>query len=117
VLPRWSDGRVALLGDAASCVSLFGDGSTLAMAGAFTLAEELAAAPGDPETAFRRYESAHRRLVDPKQRGIGQAAALIVPATVESSRPRCHWLVKRVGRTTRTTLRSASPTGASYCSP
>jgi 2-polyprenyl-6-methoxyphenol hydroxylase-like FAD-dependent oxidoreductase len=81
VLPRWSIGRVALLGDAASCVSLFGDGSTLAMAGAFTLAEELAAAPGDPATAFRRYESAHRRLVDPRQRGIRQGAALLVPAT------------------------------------
>jgi 2-polyprenyl-6-methoxyphenol hydroxylase-like FAD-dependent oxidoreductase len=82
VLPRWSNGRVALLGDAASCVSLFGDGSTLAMAGAFTLAEELAAAPADdPRAAFRRYESIHRGLVDPKQRAIGQAAALIVPAT------------------------------------
>lgn len=33
-LEQWSAGRVALLGDAASCVSLFGDGSTLAMAGA-----------------------------------------------------------------------------------
>ncbi|GGS57094.1 oxidoreductase [Planobispora rosea] len=80
-LPRWWNGRVALLGDAASCVSLFGDGSTLAMAGAFTLAGELAAAPDDPRTAFRRYEAAHRRLVDPKQRNIGRAAALMVPAT------------------------------------
>ncbi|GAA0435846.1 oxidoreductase [Acrocarpospora corrugata] len=80
-LPRWWNGRVALLGDAASCVSLFGDGSTLAMAGAFTLAEELAASPHDPQAAFHRYEIAHRRLVDPKQRNIGQAASLIVPAT------------------------------------
>ncbi|GII05163.1 FAD-dependent monooxygenase [Planobispora takensis] len=80
-LPRWWNGRVALLGDAASCVSLFGDGSTLAMAGAFTLAGELASAPDDPRAALRRYEAAHRRLVDPKQRNIGQASALIVPAT------------------------------------
>ncbi|MEO3856595.1 FAD-dependent monooxygenase [Acrocarpospora sp. B8E8] len=80
-LPRWWTGRVALLGDAASCVSLFGDGSTLAMIGAFTLAEELAASPDDPQAAFRRYESAHRLLVDPKQRAIEQASALIVPAT------------------------------------
>lgn len=80
-LPRWWSGRVALLGDAASCVSLFGDGSTLAMAGAYTLAEELAAAPDDPQAAFRRYETGHRRLVDPKQRNIGQASALLVPAT------------------------------------
>ncbi|MEV7803628.1 FAD-dependent monooxygenase [Microbispora sp. NPDC088329] len=80
-LPRWWKGRVALLGDAASCVSLFGDGSTLAMAGAFTLAEALAVHPGDPGAAFRRYEAAHRRLVDPKQRNVAQASALLVPAT------------------------------------
>ncbi|MEN3538260.1 FAD-dependent monooxygenase [Microbispora sp. ZYX-F-249] len=80
-LPRWSKGRVALLGDAASCVSLFGDGSTLAMVGAFTLAEALAAHSGDPVAAFRRYEAAHRRLVDPKQRNVAQASALLVPAT------------------------------------
>ncbi|WP_326819797.1 FAD-dependent monooxygenase [Streptosporangium sp. NBC_01756] len=80
-LPRWWNGRVALLGDAASCVSLFGDGSTLAMTGAFTLAEELASSPDDPQAAFRRYETTHRRLVEPKQRNVGQAAALLVPAT------------------------------------
>lgn len=80
-LPRWWKGRVALLGDAASCVSLFGDGSTLAMTGAFTLAEALAAHPGDPGAAFRRYETTHRRLVEPKQRAVGQASALLAPAT------------------------------------
>ena len=30
-LPAWARGRIALLGDAASCVSLFGDGSSLAV--------------------------------------------------------------------------------------
>ncbi|MEU7884043.1 FAD-dependent monooxygenase [Microbispora bryophytorum] len=79
-LPRWWKGRVALLGDAASCMSLFGDGSTLAMAGAFTLAEALAGT-ADPGAAFRRYEATHRRLADPKQRNAGQASALLVPAT------------------------------------
>ncbi|WP_199565547.1 FAD-dependent monooxygenase [Spongiactinospora rosea] len=80
-LPRWWQGRVALLGDAASCASLFGDGSTLAMAGAYTLAGELAASPDDPRAAFQRYESGHRRLADPKQRGVRLAAGLLVPAT------------------------------------
>jgi 2-polyprenyl-6-methoxyphenol hydroxylase-like FAD-dependent oxidoreductase len=77
----WWHGRVALLGDAASCVSLFGDGSSLAMAGAFTLAQELAASPGDHRLAFRRYEASHRTLVDPKQRNIARAASLLIPAT------------------------------------
>jgi 2-polyprenyl-6-methoxyphenol hydroxylase-like FAD-dependent oxidoreductase len=80
-LDRWSDGRTALLGDAASSVSLFGDGSTLAIAGAFTLAGELAASPRDHGPAFARYEAAHRKLVEPRQRNIGLAAALMIPAT------------------------------------
>jgi 2-polyprenyl-6-methoxyphenol hydroxylase-like FAD-dependent oxidoreductase len=77
----WWQGRVALVGDAASCVSLFGDGSSLAMAGAFTLAQELAASPGDHRVAFGRYEASHRRLVEPKQRNIGRGASLLIPAT------------------------------------
>jgi 2-polyprenyl-6-methoxyphenol hydroxylase-like FAD-dependent oxidoreductase len=80
-LDRWANGRVALVGDAASSVSLFGDGSTLAMAGAYTLAEELAATPADPQSAFARYEAKHRTLVDPRQGNVAVAAALMVPAT------------------------------------
>lgn len=80
-LPAWSDGRVALVGDAASCVSLFGDGTSLAIAGAFTLADELAASPADHLEAFGRYEARHRTLVDPKQRAVAVAGALMVPAT------------------------------------
>ncbi|MER5649999.1 FAD-dependent monooxygenase [Streptosporangium sp. NPDC002524] len=80
-LPTWARGRVALLGDAASCVSLFGDGSSLAIAGAHTLAKALAARPADHAEAFRHYETEHRALVDPKQRGIGRATALLVPKT------------------------------------
>jgi 2-polyprenyl-6-methoxyphenol hydroxylase-like FAD-dependent oxidoreductase len=77
----WWRGRVALAGDAASCMSLFGDGSSLAMAGAFTLAEELAASPGDHRSAFGRYEARHRRLVDPRQRNIARGTSLLIPAT------------------------------------
>ncbi|MEU5024862.1 FAD-dependent monooxygenase [Streptomyces milbemycinicus] len=80
-LDSWANGRIALLGDAASSVSLFGDGSTLAMAGAHTLAEELAATPNDPQAAFARYETRHRTLVDPRQGSVTTAAALMVPAT------------------------------------
>ena len=39
-LTTWTRGRIALTGDASSCVSLFGDGSTLAIAGAHTLATD-----------------------------------------------------------------------------
>jgi 2-polyprenyl-6-methoxyphenol hydroxylase-like FAD-dependent oxidoreductase len=80
-LPAWTRGRITLLGDAASCVSLFGDGSSLAMVGAFTLASALAAYPADHARAFDRYESQHRTLVDPKQRNVGRTMALLIPKT------------------------------------
>jgi len=45
-LDRWSDGRVALLGDAAFCPSPFsGQGTSLAIVGAYVLAGELAQWP------------------------------------------------------------------------
>lgn len=80
-LDRWSTGRVTLLGDAASCVSLFGDGSTTAIIGARTLAEELALTPALPGAALARYEQRHRKVIVPKQRGVRAAAAFIVPGS------------------------------------
>jgi 2-polyprenyl-6-methoxyphenol hydroxylase-like FAD-dependent oxidoreductase len=80
-LPSWSQGRVALLGDAASCMSLFGNGSSLAITGAATLARALSATPDDHATAFRAYEAEHRVRVRPTQRGRLIAGALLVPAT------------------------------------
>jgi 2-polyprenyl-6-methoxyphenol hydroxylase-like FAD-dependent oxidoreductase len=80
-LPRWSKGRVTLAGDSASCLSLFGEGSTLAMTGAHTLARELAAAPADPQRAFDRYETAHRAVVAPKLNGYRMGAAMLLPST------------------------------------
>ncbi|GGF21530.1 oxidoreductase [Youhaiella tibetensis] len=79
-LPKWSSGRVALLGDAASCVSLFGEGSSLAMAGARTLGEALSG-HDDLGAGLQAYEARHRRLVAPRQKGIGANAAVLVPRT------------------------------------
>lgn len=99
-LPRWSQQRVAVAGDAASCLSLFGDGSTLAMAGAYTLAQELAqwAECGEllPEKAFARYEKVHRAVVAPKLNGYRLGAAMVLPAT-------------RAGILTRNTIARAIP--------
>lgn len=80
-LPAWSRGRVALVGDAAATVSLFGDGSSLAMIGGYTLAEALATTPGDHTSALRAYETRHRALAHSRQRGYTIAAALLVPTT------------------------------------
>ena len=80
-LVNWARGRVTLLGDASSCASLFGDGSTLAIAGAYTLAAALAEHPTEPETAFRQYQAVHRRLVDPRLKGLPLIAGFLVPRT------------------------------------
>ena len=77
-VPTWSTGRVALVGDAASCVSLFGDGSSLAMTGAFTLADALT---GDIDSGLRDYEARHRPQRAAKENAVTLAANLFVPAT------------------------------------
>jgi len=80
-LDTWSRGRIGLLGDAASSVSLFGDGSSLAMAGAYTLGRTLAEHRDDLGQGLRAYEYEHRKLIAPKQNGFTAAATLMVPAT------------------------------------
>jgi 2-polyprenyl-6-methoxyphenol hydroxylase-like FAD-dependent oxidoreductase len=75
-MDRWSSGRVALLGDAAFCGSpLGGNGTSMALVGAYVLAGELAAAEGDHVTAFARYEAEMRDYVTQCQRfakgGVG----------------------------------------------
>ena len=70
-MKRWSNGRVALLGDAAYAPTLItGQGSSLAVVGAYVLAGELKAAEGDQRIAFARYESQMRRYVTQNQRII-----------------------------------------------
>ena len=57
-LPRYSAGRVVLVGDAAHCPSpAAGQGTSMALVGAYLLAGELAAAAGEHQTAFDRYEA------------------------------------------------------------
>jgi 2-polyprenyl-6-methoxyphenol hydroxylase-like FAD-dependent oxidoreductase len=63
-LDHWSTGRVALVGDAAYCATpLSGQGTGIALVGAYVLAGELAAAAGDHVTAFANYESEMREYV------------------------------------------------------
>jgi 2-polyprenyl-6-methoxyphenol hydroxylase-like FAD-dependent oxidoreductase len=65
--PRWSKGRVALLGDAAFCPSpVGGGGSSLALIGAYVLAGELSRTD-DPRSALTRYEQFMRPHVTSAQ--------------------------------------------------
>ncbi|WP_280499813.1 FAD-dependent monooxygenase [Nocardia cyriacigeorgica] len=68
VMDRWSRGRVGLLGDAAfSSSPMSGQGTGLALVGAYVLAGELAAAGWDPEIGFARYEARMRSFVEANQ--------------------------------------------------
>ncbi|TDV52197.1 FAD-dependent monooxygenase [Actinophytocola oryzae] len=68
-LDSWSDGRIALVGDAAYCASAAsGQGTSLALVGAYVLAGELAAACGDHVAGFAGYEAALREFVDVNQK-------------------------------------------------
>ncbi|MFF2197317.1 FAD-dependent monooxygenase [Streptomyces sp. NPDC058157] len=87
-MPRWSAGRVALVGDAAYAPSfLTGQGTSLALVGAYLLAGELAAHPGHRE-AFAAYERLARPFVTADQDLVGEGDAALFPRTEEALRRR-----------------------------
>jgi 2-polyprenyl-6-methoxyphenol hydroxylase-like FAD-dependent oxidoreductase len=79
LLPSWSRGRIALIGDAAAAPSLLaGQGSALAMVEAYVLACALHEADGDYRVAFASYQSRLQGIVRAKQDaavGMGSAFA------------------------------------------
>jgi 2-polyprenyl-6-methoxyphenol hydroxylase-like FAD-dependent oxidoreductase len=82
--PRWAGGRVALVGDAAAAPSfLTGQGSSLALVGAYMLAESRASHP-DHTAAFAAYERDTRAFVELNQAQVGVGRAALVPVTAEA---------------------------------
>jgi 2-polyprenyl-6-methoxyphenol hydroxylase-like FAD-dependent oxidoreductase len=71
----WSAGRVTLVGDAGYCPSpLSGQGSSLALVGAYVLACELRAADGDHRDAFAAYQRRMQAFAERNQRiALGNA--------------------------------------------
>ncbi|QDE39052.1 hypothetical protein FIV34_07485 [Luteibacter pinisoli] len=63
-MPAWSKGRVVLAGDAAHCASPFsGQGTSLALVGAFVLGRALATSGGNLDAALHGYEERMRPYV------------------------------------------------------
>jgi 2-polyprenyl-6-methoxyphenol hydroxylase-like FAD-dependent oxidoreductase len=82
MMPSWTAGRVALIGDACSCPSLLaGQGSSLAMAAAYILAGELNKAGGDYRVAFNAYEQMLKPVMIGKQRAAQSFAGSFAPRT------------------------------------
>jgi len=83
-MPCWSSGRIAFLGDAAYAPSfLTGQGSSLALVGAYMLARSLAA-HRDHTEAFAAYERDIRGFVELNQAQVGEGDAALFPTTAEA---------------------------------
>lgn len=93
-MPAWTNGRVALVGDAAAAVSLMaGEGTGLGMTEAYVLAGELHKAGGDHAAAFQRYEARLRSFIEAKQKAARGFAASFAPRTAAGV-----WLRNQVSR-------------------
>lgn len=80
-LPSWGRGRVVLVGDACQAVSLLaGQGASMAMAGAFALATELAAR-ADLPAALAAYERRVQPVIAAKQAAGRRTANWFVPSS------------------------------------
>ncbi|GAA2367689.1 FAD-dependent monooxygenase [Streptomyces sp. XM4011] len=80
-LPTWSRGRVALAGDAAHATSfLSGQGSSVALVGAYVLAGELASHT-DHTAAFAAYERRMRPFAERNQALATGGGTIVVPTT------------------------------------
>lgn len=85
-MPAWSKGRIALVGDAACAPSFVtGQGSSMAMVGAYVLAGELSCHAGDPAVAFARYEQDYRPFAEANQANDGWQ---FIPTDAETERKR-----------------------------
>ncbi|MFB9368608.1 FAD-dependent monooxygenase [Kitasatospora sp. NPDC001664] len=103
-LDSWTRGRVALLGDAGYSPSpLTGLGTSLALVGAYVLAGELAAAPGDIASAFRGYDRIMRPYVAKAQQlppggagGFAPNSALAIRLRAMSMRSMNRWPMRQL---------------------
>lgn len=78
-MDTWSQGRVALIGDASSCPTLTsGQGASMAMGGAYLLAQALHEAH-DYQEAFRRYEAYTRPRILAQQKDARDLAKSFAP--------------------------------------
>ncbi|GAA4262945.1 FAD-dependent monooxygenase [Dactylosporangium darangshiense] len=82
-MPRWTAGRIALVGDAGYAPSaLTGQGSGMALVGAYLLAREIAAGTGD----LSGYDAAMREFVELNQRAALRPAKGFAPKTERAAR-------------------------------
>jgi 2-polyprenyl-6-methoxyphenol hydroxylase-like FAD-dependent oxidoreductase len=80
-MPAWSKGRVVLAGDAAHATSFMsGQGSSMALVGAYVLAGEIAT-KADHASAFAAYEKLVRPFVELNQALVEEGKRIMIPDT------------------------------------
>ncbi|WP_131739410.1 FAD-dependent monooxygenase [Actinomadura roseirufa] len=95
-MDAWSRGRVVLVGDAGYCGSpASGQGTSMAMVGAYVLAGELWAADGDHVRAFAAYEDELRGFVTENQKlalsNIDRMREQLVPGAADDGAEAEFW--------------------------
>lgn len=84
-MPRWWEGRVVLVGDAAYCASpMSGQGTSIALIGAYVLAGELATASGTYPAAFAEFEKVMRPFIEANQ-ALGLKSAKLMRSGEQKS--------------------------------
>jgi 2-polyprenyl-6-methoxyphenol hydroxylase-like FAD-dependent oxidoreductase len=87
-MPKWTDGRVALIGDAGYAPAFpTGMGSTLAMHGATVLADAMAE-NDHHETAFEIYNQTFRHTVEKLQATVYDGMSFVLPDTEDKIKER-----------------------------
>jgi 2-polyprenyl-6-methoxyphenol hydroxylase-like FAD-dependent oxidoreductase len=90
IMPSWTKGRVALVGDAAYCASpAAGRGGSLAIDGAAALADAFQKCHGNFELAFQEYNKSFRPFIEEVQAGVVNfGLGMLIPRTEEAIRER-----------------------------
>src|SRR5699024_9737222 len=112
-LPAWSKNRIAFVGDAAFAPSfLSGQGTSLALIGAYVLAGELAT-KNDFTAAFSEYETKLRSFVEEQQNAAYESAAILIPATKEDIDKR-DYLLTALQSASKQEISKGEPKNISY---
>jgi 2-polyprenyl-6-methoxyphenol hydroxylase-like FAD-dependent oxidoreductase len=105
-MPTWSRGRIVLAGDAAHATSfLSGQGSSMALVGAYILAGEIATKP-NYTSAFEAYEKLARPFVEMNQALVKAGQSVLTPNTQEELEARNEMLRKMTAEPAGTVSRA-----------
>lgn len=118
-MPRWSKGRVVLVGDAAWCLNLYsGMGASIGLRAGAELGAELRQYPDDLAAALDSWETGLRPAITQHQRTARLKQEMFVPSSraVEVLRPTLLRLLRRLRKGRRSTALTA-PSALSGSTP